>query len=214
MQYSVFTHGTAVEAENLSVLTGFVKVGWGTVISLKEPPKSTVGNLDVRDMQGPGTWFHIPLTSTLTTFGRSNPYLVSVTLLIETKYCRITDIHVYDGAEIVEEFGGTSGDLSQSRNSKDINPDSPLAIPETFSNTKILVRPHKLFSAIGISFFATSFEDDYKDENGIKFRGRYPQATLIVSGAGAQYMVADPLKIPLSDRIAKAFDSIVRVFKP
>jgi hypothetical protein len=214
MQYSIFTHGTAVEAEDLSALAGYDKVGWGTRIFLKEPLLSTVGKepVDVRDEFGPGSWFHIPLTSTLTTFGVFNPFLVSVTLLIETQHCRITDVHVYDGAEIVQEFGGTKGEFLYSRNSGDINPNRPLAIPEKFENTFTLDRPHKVFSAIGISFFARAYNKDY-NEHGFARTGRYPQAILTVSGAGAQYRVADRIQVPWSDRISNVFSAIAGLFR-
>ena len=217
MQYSIFTHGTAVEVEDPAALVGFEKVGWGTRILLKEPPLETVTDFDVRPEHGPGSWFHIPLTSTLTTFGRSNPFLVSVTLLIDTQFCRIKDVHVYDGAEIVQEFNNNmlQGELSYSRNGDDINPDSPPDILEGFDNTLKLDRPHKVFSAIGISFYATAYTEDY-DENGYARSGRYPQAVLTVSGAGAQYRVADPpvIKSSLSDRISKVIDSFGAIFRP
>ena len=81
MQYSLFTHGTALEIETPDALAGSIKVGWGTQILFRAPVAENVEGLPVFPEVGPGSWFHMPLPSTLTTFGRRNPRLESVTLL-------------------------------------------------------------------------------------------------------------------------------------
>jgi hypothetical protein len=194
MQYSLFTHGTALQIETPGTLASSIRVGWGTQIEFKQPTlHNGGGDLPVSDLEGPGSWFHISLPSTLTTFGRRNPRLESVTLLFETiGNCRIKNIHVYDGVEIIQEFNDTfgefrlGGEFLHSRDSKDINPEDPPRDNDAPGNTFRLDKPRKVFSAIGISFYASAF------------RGRQPppnfpplECFLIVSAAGGQFTVDD-----------------------
>jgi hypothetical protein len=202
-QYSLFTHGNALAIETPQNLAFHIRVGWGTQIRFKEPvPENTPFGTVFAD-QGPGSWFHMPLTSTLNTFGRANPQLDSITLLFETSHCRITNVHVYDGVEIVEQFNnlgqfGLHGAFLEARNSKDVNPEVALASPQSFSNTFKLKRPHRVFSAIGVSFFACAFAHDFIPAQGERFDGPFPASILTVSAAGAQFLVDDSSLFTLS----------------
>ena len=86
MQYSLFTHGTALVIETPELLAEYRKVGWGTWIRFLPPDHRNIDGMDVWDNAGPGSWFHVPLPSTLTTFGHRNPRLGSVTILFETTF--------------------------------------------------------------------------------------------------------------------------------
>lgn len=192
MQYSLFTHGTALQIETPSILTSSLKVGWGTQIEFRQPAVQE-GDLPLRDPEGPGSWFHISLPSTLTTFGRRNPRLESVTLLFQTfGNCRIKHIHVYDGVDIIQEFNFDNqfrlgGEFLRSRDSKDINPEVPPPDQDfPAGNTFHLAKPRKVFSAIGISFYASAFGGQHPPPN-------FPdlKAILIVSAAGGQFTVDD-----------------------
>jgi hypothetical protein len=194
-QYSLFTHGTALQIETPQNLASHVKVGWGTEIVFQAPVVENLQGDPVWPDVGPGSWFHIPLPSTLNTFGRSHPLLDSVTLLIGTSHCRIKHLHVWDGAILVEQFNnlgqfGLKGDFLQKRNIKDVDPELTVSNPQTFVNTRRLSRPHKVFSAIGLSFFACWHSQDFHGHNP-KFDGAFPQSLLTVAGGGGQFLVDD-----------------------
>jgi len=218
-QYSLFTHGNALAIETPQNLAFHIKVGWGTQIRFKDPvPESTPFGTVFAD-QGPGSWFHMPLTSSLNTFGRANPQLDSVTLLFETSHCRITDVHVYDGVEKVEEFKnfgpfGLHGEFLESRDSKDVNPEVALSSPQSFRNTFKLKRPHRVFSAIGISFFACAFHHDFIPATGERFDGPFPPSILTVSAAGAQFLVDDSSLLTLSVGTAVKFGKAILAIEP
>jgi len=196
-QYSLFTHGNALRVEDPGSLADYFHVGWGATATFRAPvPQQTSFGI-VFDEIGPGSWFHLPLTSTLTTFGRRNPFLKSVTLLFDATHCRITNVHVYDGVVGVHEFNGLKlkGGFLDKRDAHDVNPEAATAFgAPSFANTLTLPRPHRVFSAIGISFFACAFFEDF-DEHGHahdpQFHGPFPPAVLTVSGAGGQYVVED-----------------------
>jgi hypothetical protein len=196
-QYSLFTHGNALRVEDPGSLANHYYVGWGAVATFRAPVAQQESFGIVYDEVGPGSWFHLPLTSTLTTFGRFNPSLKSVTLLFDTSHCRITNVHVYDGAAIVHEFNGLrlKGDFLTKRDTNDINPDTAVAFgAQAFSNTLTLPRPRKVFSAIGVSFFACAFFEDFNERGRAhdpRFDGPFPPAVLTVAGAGGQYLVED-----------------------
>src|SRR5215467_5172156 len=103
---SIYTHGTALQIESPGELDAWRKVGWGTEIIFKKPRKGLDPRIPTAvEEQGPGSWFHLPLTSiphpgpgTLT-----SSYLISVILVVETIHCRITDLHIYDGPWTLEE---------------------------------------------------------------------------------------------------------------
>ena len=198
MQYSLFTHGTALEIETPDALAGSIKVGWGTQILFREPVAENVEGLPVFPKVGPGSWFHIPLPSTLTTFGRRNPRLESVTLLFESRHCRILHVHVYDGVDILQEFNNLklAGAFLRKRNSEDINPEASSPNRQEFSNTLPLEKSHRVFSAIGISFYACAFFEDF-NEGGFAhdphFHGPFPESILTISAAGAQFDVEDDI---------------------
>lgn len=196
-QYSVFTHGNALVTESPAELAGQIKVGWGTQVTFRPPASRTVGNFEVFDSRGPGSWFHLPLTSTLTTFGRQNPYLASVTLLFDTSHCRITNVHVYDGVRQVAAFDnlgpfGLKGSFLETRNRADVDPEFPGATPQSFPNTLALPRPHRVLAGIGLSFFACAFREDFNVggfSHDPRFHGPLPPAVLVVAAAGAQFVV-------------------------
>ena len=193
MQYSTFTHGNALAIETPSVLAGCLNVGWGTQLSLPAPiPQQTSFGIVYNEV-GPGTWLHMPLTSTLTTFGPFGPRLVSVTLLFATEHCRITDVHVYDGAVVVHRFASVlKGNFLGSRDERDVDPERRGSNPTTFANTLKLPVPHKVFSAIGISFYVCAYKSDF-DVHGHSSGPPFPQAILTVAGAGAQFNVTPPI---------------------
>jgi hypothetical protein len=206
-QYSLFTHGTALATENPENLAHQVKVGWGTQIVFREPvPENVSGLGTVFAKIGPGSWFHIPLISTLNTFGKSNPQLDSVTILFETSHCRISNVHVWDGATIVEEFNnlgpfGLKGAFLHTRNPQDVQPETPLLNPQPFPNTRKLRKPHKVFSAIGISFFACAHFEDFNHQgraHNPQFDGPFPPSILTIAAGGGQFLVDDSLSVTLS----------------
>ncbi len=220
-QYSVFTHGNALTVESPAELAGSVKVGWGTQITFKAPAAHNVQGLTVFDVRGPGSWFHVPLSSTLATFGRRNPVLTSVTLLFDTSHCRITNLHVYDGARLVTAFDdlgpfGLKGSFLEARNSADVEPDVTHANPRVFPNTRVLPQRHKVFSGIGLSFFACAFREDF-NVNGFshdpRFHGPLPPAVLVVAAAGAQFVVDDRalIAILVGDQVTLQVDAHGRV---
>ncbi|HEU0014038.1 MAG TPA: hypothetical protein VFQ45_10165 [Longimicrobium sp.] len=194
-QYSLFTHGNALEIETPANLAGHVKIGWGTVVGFREPVPSMVHGLgEVYDEIGPGSWFHLPLPSTLTTFGRENPYLDGVTLLFQTIHCRIKSVHVYDGADLVHPFDGLrlKGDFLRAREPDDVDPGSPLR--QSLPNTLTLPRRHRVFSAIGLSFFACAHYEDFSragHSHNPRFHGPFPASRLIVAAGGAQFVVPE-----------------------
>jgi hypothetical protein len=167
MQYSLFTHGNALRVENPGNLAGLNNFGWGTQIEFHPPIQGQTG--DVPTLQSaPGSWFHLPLDSTLTTFRSASPRLISVTILFQTTNCRIDKVHVYDGARFLQEFKsnqfGFHGEFLDSRNAFKLD------------------SPHPVFSAIGISFFAYADVSDFHPA-----RPPFAGATLVVAGGGAQY---------------------------
>jgi len=199
MKYSLFTHGNALQIETPNALAGNIKVGWGTQITFREPVEENVSGVPVFAIEGPGSWFHIPLPSTLTTFGRRNPRLESVTLLFEAVHCRILHVHVYDGADIVEEFNDLklpktfklAGDFLHARDSQDINPEASSPTPQTFRNTLRLKKSHRVFSAIGISFYACAFKEDFDEGGFARDHGPFPESILTISAAGGQFIAED-----------------------
>lgn len=214
MQYSIFTHGNALRVEAPWNLADYTSLGWGTVITFKEPvPEHDAAGNVVWAEVGPGSWFHLPLTSTLTTFGRRSPLLDSITLLFESSHCRVTNVHVYDGARIVHEFNSMKlkGEFLDARNSKDVNPEISSASSQEFDNTLKLPTSHKVFSAIGLSFFACAYFEDF-DVDGrahdSRFDGPFPPATLTIAAAGGQYVVKE---ISLLSEVATIVDKFSNI---
>jgi hypothetical protein len=193
-QYSLFTHGNVLGVETPANLANFINVGWGTQVTFRRPVYQDFRGLPVADRIGPGSWFHLPLTSTLTTFGKRNPYLQSVTLLFDTVHCRITDVDVWDGASMVARFVNLrlKGNFLFSRNTDDVDPEAKQYDRQTFQNTIELSRPHRVFSAIGLSFYACAYLEDF-DERGFAPgpNGPFPPAILTLAAAGAQFSVTD-----------------------
>ena len=191
MQYSIFEHGTSLHIESPAAIANSTVVGWGTVLRFRAPIAQQVHGLTVYDEVGPGTWCHISVPSSHTTFGIRSPLIESVTLLVDTSHCRITDIHVYDGADYIEALGGLQGDFLRLRNPEDVNPqiDHPWGTP-TYSNTKVLQRKRRLFSAVGISFYACAHFEDF-NERGRSSGPSWPEAVLTFSGAGVQFNIPD-----------------------
>ena len=172
MKYSLFTHGTALQIENMDNVTGFMKVGWGTIITLAPPVIQVVGNnLRVIDDAGPGTWFHLPLTST-TTFESVTPSLDSVTLVFDAKHCRISNVHVYDGFSKIAEF-----------EEDQVTGGFPRAIKP---GSLELAKPHQVRHGIWLSFFAGwRSVDVHKDDPDSPF----PESVLTFGAAGANFHI-------------------------
>jgi hypothetical protein len=176
---SIYTHGTALQAESPGELLGFTKYGWGAQVTFVKPRRG----LDPRDPtsveeQGPGSWFHLPLTTMPGSVARGFHYLTTVILVVETVRCRISDLHIYDGPFVIQQIhyatdvthvpGGLHGTLVQ-----------PIVVD--------LRAPHLMRQAVGLSFYASSFLTD--------FPGHTPDGSepgvLIVGAGGADYRV-DP----------------------
>jgi hypothetical protein len=196
-QYSLFTHGNALRIETPGALADYIHVGWGAQVTFKEPVPQDFLDDVAWPIVGPGSWFHLPLPMTLTTFGRRNPYLKSVTILFDTSHCRITNVHVWDGAVLVHEFNGLrlKGEFLWSRDTNDVNGEAHTWGSPTFSNTLTLTTPHKVFSAIGVSFYACAYFEDFNVHGFVyhqPFIGPFPPAVLTVSAAGGQFLVEDP----------------------
>jgi hypothetical protein len=192
-------------------------VGWGTQITFRGPVAENVPGLDpAYPIEAPGSWFHIPLPSTLTTFGRRNPHLKSITLLFDAQHCRVLHVHVYDGFDIVQEFNDfklprttkLAGEFSHKRNSEDVNPEVSYTNPQEFRNTLQLEKPHKVFSAIGISFYACAFFEDFNVDDHVhnpRFDGPFPESILTVSAAGGQFTVEDNSLLALSAKTISTY---------
>ncbi len=193
MQYSIFAHGTSLQIESPAAIASSTVVGWGTVLRFRAPVPQQTDGPTVYDDVGPGTWCHISIPCTHTTFGMKAPLIESVTLLADTTHCRITDIHVYDGPDYIEALGGIRGEYLRVRNPEDVNPqiDHPWGTP-TYANTKVLQRKRRLLFAVGISFYACAHFKDFK-EIGQSRGPPWPEAILTFSGAGAQFHIPEPI---------------------
>ncbi len=192
MQYSVFVHGTGLEIETQANVRGFRKVGWGTEITLYPPVTKIVDGLHLEKEDGPGTWVHLPLVTTLDTFGRFSPHLLSVTLLFETLRCAVGPIHLYDGPDLIATMDGAwPGEYLRTRQARDVEPKAytPVGYGGTMENTVVLPKPHKVFSAIGLSFYVHWRYYDFSQED-MRADPR-PPSILTFAGAGAQFLVAD-----------------------
>ena len=80
------------------------------------------------------------------------------------------------------------------RNSEDINPEALSPNRQEFSNTLSLKKPHRVFSAIGISFYACAFFEDFNVggfAHDPHFHGPFPESILTISAAGGQFDVED-----------------------
>ncbi|SHG51245.1 hypothetical protein SAMN04488109_0601 [Chryseolinea serpens] len=195
MQYSVFAHGTSLHIESLGAIASSTVVGWGTVLRFKAPVGRQVDDLPLvyADVEL-GTWCHISIPSTHATFGARSPQLESITLLVDTTHCHISEIHVYDGVDFLEALGGLKGDYLRLRDSRDVNPEiDPPWGTGTYDNTMALRRRRRLFSAVGISFYACVRHNDLIDKNGILSGPPWPDSILTFAGAGAQFYVPDPI---------------------
>ena len=188
MQYSVSIHGTATRMEAPGAVESILTVGWGTVITLKRPEPRQIGDLPTL-IEHPGGWFHITLPLTLTLADAGKVRLESITLFGEAKYCRISRVHVWDGADLLEQF-------------------DHLKLKGEFYNGSAITfsKPHRVSSGLGISFYACAFQEDYyRDDSGrrwdIKFDGPLPSAVLILSAAGVQVRVPDPPSILVTDLV-------------
>jgi hypothetical protein len=172
---TIYTHGTVLQAENPEQLLGFSKYGWGTQIAFVKPKRGTDPRIpDALEENGPGSWFHLPLTSMPAYVGLSFPYLTSVFLLFETDRCRISDLHIYDGPSIVEKISYPSDALHVPGGLH-----GSLAAP--FKHD--LATPHRIQYAVGLSFFALSYYNDFFDDNPDPSE----PGILIVGAGGAQY---------------------------
>ena len=140
----------------------------------------------------------MPLTSTLTTFGHAHPRLESVTLLYECVKCRIADVHVWDGAVLVQEFDGVHlrGSRLTQRDSDDVNPLAPAVPANSFPNTLRRTRRHPVFSAIGVSFLVRWHAEDLRVDSHDFQKGNFPASTVTIAAAGAQYDVASDIGSP------------------
>jgi hypothetical protein len=59
---TMYTHGTALQVEDPGQLIRFGKLGWGAEAEFL-PPQPDPKFPDTSDKFGPGSWFHLPLTS-------------------------------------------------------------------------------------------------------------------------------------------------------
>ena len=188
MQSMIYTHGTALQVEDPAQLAGFAKVGWGAQIWFVPPrPGMDARMPEAWETRGPGSWFHLPLTSAHDPGIYTRDVLTHVTLVLETTNCSITAFHVYDGPTIVEQVSfhheppyrsGMQGDFSK---------------PFTHE----LKEPHKLRFAVGLSFFACSFFDDFRPRLDTQVQA--PPAILTIAAGGATYQRDSLLERIVSD---------------
>jgi hypothetical protein len=186
MQYSTFTPGTGLEIENPENLLESRKYGWGTQMTFKPSPVGMRDDLSAWKMEGPGSWFHLPLGTSLPNSGITR--LKSVTILFETINSVILHVHVYDGRWIIQQFDGQmlSGQYLESRNAADVDVTIPVYGSLTYPNTLSLKRPYEMFAGAGLSFYAHGLF--VKEDQAT---GKFPPAILTVAGVGAQYLVDD-----------------------
>ena len=86
---TMYTHGTALQVEDPGQLVRFGKFGWGAEAEFLAPrPDPRIP--DTFDQFGPGSWFHLPLTSEPAADGIGRTVLTSVLLMFETSSCQIT----------------------------------------------------------------------------------------------------------------------------
>lgn len=184
INYSSFTHGNALQIESPGDIPDFTHSGPGTSIRFYLPTFEIVQTkkgegIPVNDITGRGSWFHMPLTTQITDSRYTNLRLISVTLLFETTFSRITKVHVFDGPVLIKAFDltvpfidGLRGNFSQSTVS-------------AADNTFVLDEPHNVLYGVGLSFFACCFWEDVKDWDE---KERESAASLLtVSAAGATY---------------------------
>ena len=97
----------------------------------------------------------------------------------ETKHCRIRRVHVWDGADLLEQFDNLKfkGEFYD-------------------GGTITFSKPRRVSSGLSISFYACAFQEDYHRNDGqawdITHDGPLPSAVLILSAAGARVRVPDP----------------------
>ncbi|WP_205687817.1 hypothetical protein, partial [Ciceribacter ferrooxidans] len=82
--------------ESPEQLVSFAKFGWGAQVEFLAPrPVPEIP--DTFEHFGPGSWFHLPLTSEPDADGTSRTVLTSILLMFKTTNCQITALHIYDG---------------------------------------------------------------------------------------------------------------------
>jgi hypothetical protein len=123
-----------------------VPLGWGTQVSIP----ADFGE----------SWYHIPIPMPSDLSGRTVELLTAY-LLFDLDHSSISDVHIWDGAEIVQEFG----DLFLSGNH----------LARDSRNQFRLRKPHRILHGIGLSFFIRA---------GGGFEGA-SASRLVVAGAGA-----------------------------
>jgi hypothetical protein len=182
MEYSIFTHGNALQIEDPGNVPDFSHRGWGAQATFYLPSTSTLKDVTVTDTTGPGSWFHLPLSIEIRSFGVTGPQADSVTLIFRAQFCRITYLHIYDGYDVFEEFDfvfnrqeavqGLTGSFLDAR-------------PGTDKNTLRFKKPHRVLYGLGISFYACCYAGDVTSWDEQATGKPFPGSVLYVAAAGA-----------------------------
>jgi hypothetical protein len=144
---TMYTHGTALQVEDPGQLIRFGKLGWGAEAEFL-PPQPDPRFPDTFDKFGPGSWFHLPLTSEPVADGIGRTVLTSILLMFETSSCQITALHIYDGPTRIEVADYPTDEQHFPGGLRSAN----LFQPFTYE----LRQPHTMLSAAGVSFYACS----------------------------------------------------------
>ena len=196
MTYSLFTHGTALQIESPTNLYGYIKRGWGTDIIFHQQKPEVSRNVPVQAEFGPGSWFHISFGISLEK-GKRKPLLESVSLYFESHVCSIRQIDIYDKDWLID-----SREFNLTRNQWLSGLESPNSdIKHTFN----LSTPHKVFSAISISFYAcVSYRELGRVAEGTL-------STLSFAAAEAEFYVNEPESPWIKTEITRV---ITRKYEP
>ena len=144
---TMYTHGTALQAEDPGQLIRFGKFGWGAEAEFL-PPRPVSSIPDTFEQFGPGSWFHLPLTSEPIADGTGRVVLTSILLMFETSSCQITALHIYDGPTRIEVADYPTDEQHFPGGLRSDNLFQPFIYE--------LRQPHTMRSAAGVSFYACS----------------------------------------------------------
>jgi hypothetical protein len=137
-------------------------------------------------LPGKGSWFHIPLPVPAIV-NQQSVYLQRTFLLFETEgNAFLKNVHIYDANRVLQRFDnlpGVSGNFT---------------INVVNSNTFVLSTPQKVRRGIGLSFFIQGTLPQPP--------GRPTENRLIVTAAGAEYLVGSSFLVDVAER----FDSLIR----
>ncbi len=190
---TIFTHGTALQVEDPGQLISFGRFGWGAEAEF-QAPRSYPTDPETFDKFGPGSWFHLPLT-TDPTAGIERTVLTSILLMFETSSCQITALHIYDGPTRIEVKEYPSDEQHFPGGLRSDNLFKPFIYE--------LSQPHTMLSAAGVSFYACSATLPSRFET-------VPPRVLTVAAVGGVYR-QDSLFTIFFTNLTRAFTSVPRL---